>query len=1131
MPKLREYYLSLSQEPSRLLAQPQLNFQDPNVSAKELLDQIQAIQIAKYRRSAFRRMLSRAVAQLPEQTLRDVYQRLKKPGEEYRGTWESFYRNLRKDPPIALTNPNFFGSTEEEIIDAYEQALGPERVDALIAQPLPSHPLSPDFQGSRVHRPYQPKLDGLIQQHTHGPDQQKNEENRKLLEQAGEILEDVRPELLDAIHKTFKDDIGPGYVDGEKISNDRLDVLREQGFTLLADGQYADLIQHGTNLAGSPYYEILVDNFSHPLSPQETEALHQLGTQEASGLSQEAKDVLRSVVKDMDELDYSVAGTKPLAESGFPSRRPTQPGEVKYNSEQGVKYYAFWPVAAAKNRLINAVNAGDLEKIRGAVEDYRRAEKVTDRMMETLRSEKCSQDPTYSANVESTRSDTGQIPEKYAVDYHNQNKLNSLSLAYLSLKNADMTMEELINDPVAAGRKLGERYLEGSGLDSRSESIGASLQFGMKHAEGLSPSQGLITGWSGQVSGLNRGLAGIAGVEKDPARRAQFLAKVQLGFMEATMKVREEAQLYDTMERVANGNRPQDLELRGLLYQHAAVLPEAGAGRFNQRALMEAFARGERPDPLQTLAGQPVDYAALAERNKKILEDAAREEQISGSFETRFDPDEYLLNAFSAQSRLLAQAPPEARQSQGYAQLKDSLETLWRRAKDPKAKALLQLGGELLRDPEALSFLQTGKQDQISSSDTREYTRMKQSLGKLQEARRILLEGKGSEIHKLYHTDFTKDVEQAKKDAFTYVRLKYKNGKKTSFHYESGERRAREGLELFRKLGEMQDALGQRSPAQKLLDEARLELLQHRHDDRWLRNEGASVLGVMLHAQSCIDAGIPAEVQNREGFRQKALASGQQLGSKLRDWNLADLIGLTDAALEDKGRFRQMAANRGRQLKAQYDRAVAPSLLKQARADLRKGFALDLAAEELGIESAFECFHEKNQLLQDKAKEILQRPDFLEATHRLMKDKTVEELRRMHKPAKPEGHPHAERDFYRHVNIINYEKRCAEIAAEAMLKHQGVEAPTRERLNQTAQALRRDESFRRFVQEKTAPMDTVDISKAANRLSIPEERAAVLDELTDRVVNPPQAGQAQPQAPQQGHDREHVPGGPVVGGG
>ena len=1145
MPKpttLYEYYRQKVQNDKERLLQQIPDYNDLNTPEQELFDFTLRMKETQYLEQQIQRRLLAALLELqrtaPER-FSAMFQSLKTEAGNKFATEEKFLQSLRAKNLMFVLNPQYFGCDGvKAILDAYESALGPARVKELMEAPLAILPVSPDYKGEISYEPYGAELDGLIERFTHGEDPGKNRENLELLTEVRRALQDLRPEVLKSVQTVYKGEVGNGALKGDDIEDRRLSALKKHGLTLLDGGSCSELVIHERRMDGSPEFQTRSDRFTRPLTEEEQTRLRNESRAAGNSLSQAVKDAVKQIGNSMDQLDYTTSSTVPLSAEQFPPIRPTRDDQVFFPAEQMTKKYAFAPVYDAKVELARAVQAGKLDRIRECMQAYREAERITDQMMNTLRSGELSDQPLYSSNMESTREDTERIPPKYALDFTNQNKLNSLSSAYFTLKNAGMRLEELTEDPIGACRKLADCFLAGSGLNSRAGSIGAALQFGLKNDEPFNPVQQFENSWYRIAMALNRGIAGIAGLEKDPARRAKFVAAVQLGVMLSTERIREEAARYETARKTAVGQRPAAAAARGAVYQTAALAPQSGEGSFELQKLMRELStprglmdgetalseEGEyhgqaikefdhahkeswrTPDEtVRRMAGGAghAPLGELAQRNRQVLKDAAEEEQLSGGFRSRFDPELYLLHAFSAHSRLLEQMDPMLRLGEDYTAFRESVLNSWQLAKAPNTRALLKLGAMLAEDPDSLNFLQTDKSDQLKSSDSTEYGNMKNSIAALRNAINTLRSGTGDQIEKLYHRDFARELEKARADAFRYVQLKTRNGKKPigSFHYASGNARAREAVRAWKQLGELQDSLGLRSPAQKLCDEARLELLQHRGNDAWMRERAMLAVGKMVFAQSMLRAGFPDAMQkrlleNQATVEEKARSMGRYLS---RQAFFANKLSLADDAIRGKGEFRELCAEHGKALKRQYEQTNQKRWQQKAREDFCTGYALDVAAGELRIRRGTDGYDSRNRRIRNRAKEVLQRTEFREVMARMMKGKTAEELRQMHRPGMLDDVSamfSPQEEAYRCALYgLRYEKRCAALAAESLLRANGSPRPSEQQIEHGAERLRQEPEFQSFIRQKLQGQSSTAICEMNEALANPQTQNQVRGEI------------------------------------
>ena len=1168
---LKEYYLQQKAIFQTVLDAPKPNYLDvEKVSDQDIEDYITNYTIANDHKNQIHRNIHTALKTLTDEQLKAVYAKLKRPEGNKRFTEARFLDLVHGEATDTLLGTSSFGCTLEDMLDVYGEALGPEKVNGIVNTPIQPHPLSPDYKESKVYSPYETEIQALRDKFTHTADAAKNAENEKLLQKVSATLQNVKPEVLNAFDGPRSNANVPGYESYDNIVGRRVNVRQGQGLQTLGDGQFKDAVKPAFSGDGIPDFEILsTTQYPNPMSAEQAQALDKLSADPKVGLSEDTRQAIGNLSRRLDELHFERVSGAPLSGQIFPLHKPEKPDDMYYPNEEGYKYYAFRPVVTAKWKLADAVKRGDLEEVRQAMEAYEQAEASTDKAIEILKSDKLNPAPIFSPNVESTRASTGDMPEKFALDTTNQKKLNSLYIGYATLKSAGLTLEDLCKDPAKTAKTLGKQLIAAGGLNSRQGSIGAVLQNGMKGRYSVGTADtALMTAWVGLDAAMTRALSGIVGMEKDPKRSAEFLAAFHLGLREANLEIQKEIRRYETMSKVCTDEAERYAGMRGTLYQNAAIRPEAGENALNLEKMMDSFGKPDqvlepglslknaKPEQIRyswqdemdaanayASGDAAYDWVELAGRNQKVLADAAQEELISGSYKNQFVPDQYLLHAFSAQNRLAKNAAAKGESSQEFRTFRESLKNTWKLARNQDVKAILKMGAALMDDPMAYDFLQTGKDDQLVKTDSEEYKTMKKSLAKIQKVKELLTGGNPMKLEKLYGSDFCEDLEQAKQDAFEYVRLKTKNGSKSSFHYESGRRRFEEGMANFRKLAKLQDDLGLRSPAQKAYEDARMELMLKRGDPKWLYGtEGKTVMAKMLYAKSFVDAKIPAEHQTA-AFRPEAFRKGVDsiLNKRLHRFeNPAELETLADQAVKHSGVFKRAARNMAAQRLEAYDRAMAEPRLKQAKLDCAKGFALDKAAEALQINHAMQNYASRNPALQAKAEEIMKDPDFQETIRRLTAGKTVEQIRELHDAAALDGSSSGGMEFERNEAALKYEKRCAAVAADATLrrKNEGRE-PTQEEIDKYAAAIRKDQRFQAFMQEKESKLaDGAAYNKAINALNFEDSRNQFLMEMAQKVTEPipqqpaPIENQplAAPQNLQQEHGPEPIHGAPVQAG-
>ena len=1131
---LKEYYLQQRALFQPVLDAPHPNYLDLKVPLQQIHNHIDQLFIANDHKAQVDAQIHEALKTLSDDALKALYAKISNPKTDKRVTEDFFLSQIRSDHSALLLNESLTGRSLEELLDFYDKALGPEKVQTLIHTPIRPHPLSTEFKEPMTYQPYAEDIENLRKKFTDPKDPAKNQELDALLQKVSASLEEVQPKLLLRIDGARTLTSAPGYESVDNVNGRRADQMQGNGLKSLGKGAFKDLVVPEPGADGRPTFSLLDDGqYPNPMTQEQLQNLETLSADPKVGMSSETRSVVKELSGYLEEMQYMQHSGAALTGQNFPMSRPTAENNTYLPAEEGIKYYAFRPLHNRKAELIAAVKAGDLERVRQAQENYEKTERTLDKIMGLLKSDRVSQEPLFSPNVESTRSTTGDLPEKYLLDTTNQRKLNSIYVAFVSLKNAGLSLEDLCADPAGTARKIGQQYLATNGVNARPESIGATLQHVMQGANDQG-NAGLayLTAWTLFEASMLRGISGLIGLEKDPAKAGEFMAAFHLGMRQATLDVRKEEKRYNTISEANTGHSRKAVGMRGVIYQNAALRPLKGDDALNMEQLVDRLGQPDQllvpgihpknaaPDQIRYAwqnekdalnqyadGSRLYDWTELASRNRKVLEDAAQEQKNSATYRHRFDPDLYLIHAFHAQSRLAKNAGLHGENSPDFEAFRQSVRNTYTLAKDPDIAAILKMGAVLMDDPKAYDFLQTGKQDQIVKSDSPEYRDMKRSLAKVQKVKELITGGDPTKLEELYNSEFSKDLEKAKEDAFTYVRLKYKNGTKRSFHYASGERRAQEGLQNYRKLLQLQSDMGLLSPAQKIYEEARMELLQNRSDRHYLYGgAGKAALAKMLYAKSYLEAGIPAEHQ-QEAFSQQKLQAGvnKLLSVNLQPFrNPAELETLADQALEHKGLFAEAVNRRATGLQTSYNNLMAKPRLKEAVHNCALGFAMDQACTELRIDHSMQSYSAKNPEIRRKAETIMKDPIFQESIRMLTKGKTAEEIRKLHKPAGLDNTAEGQQDFYKCKLIAKYERRCACIAAEASLRHKNPDKePTQAEIDKAAEAFRKDQRFQKLVQEKEQAFhNPQDFENATNKLNFAEHRTQFLGELSQRFTAP-----------------------------
>lgn len=1106
---------------------------DRKVTHQELYDFVTAKRTASYAVSGLCKRVAERLGRLSEEELGALYDKIKKPeapkpeapepdaGKRGRNrqaqgkkplTREDFIRNLKTGArPGMLFNADNFGLGMGDLLKAYEDAMGPAVTEELVSLPDPVAPMDPKFP-NKNHRPLHDTVEAAKNRLTKGLSAQEAKPIQELMAEVDRCLEVADPAAQNYVHMTYTGQITDGdrTVDYENVLNNRSGNITKEGFDLLAGGRFRDKVRSVVKRDNTFSFEIgETDRLNGPLSEEDRRVLAEESKNPDAGLSQDTLNAVDEIEKQFDKLDYLSGGAAPMRYAEI-QLRPSETGdEAVYGSEDGGKLYAFAPLHVARQALVNALETGSEEEIRRRVENYREKERIFQSMMDTIHSEKLSQEPISSANVESTRDAVTTIPGQYTLDYMGHHKLNALYINYGYAKNTNNSMKELARDPYGAMMKAAKTYADAAGPDAKTPNIGANLMLCMRAYPNSAESSIMGTWRFSLEGGMGRGILGVAGLEKDPQRRAKYLARANLATLAATKQI-EDVMLKRTevLDRVLTGKAKDSRAKRQAIYRNAAIRPERGPEAFSMSKIVDEFSKtgAQAEDWKRNLdteffangSSMYVDLKELAGRNKKLLADARREQIRSGSYDTHFNPDEYLLSAFQQQSRLLEKTAERPVKPDGWEELRESVLKTHELAEDPDVRASLALGAELVKDKDFLSLLKTDKGDQIQSGDSAEYRSMREKLDEVRDAVSALKTGDPEKLNALYGHSMIDSIAEAKSSAFDYYRLKLKDGTKTSFWYKSGLKRAQEGRKVFQTLQKFQKEHGLLSPAQERWENARMTLLEHRSDPNWPKEDRDRTLCELVYTRSILDAGIPAEHQSSLLEAGRVERGYKKIKTELlnRFEERGAMNELMEEAIQDNKEFRRRINPLATSWHNAYEKQMTPRRLEAERQRLRRNYAMTIACKELQITSNFPSFTEKNPDVAKRADEILKRPLFRETMERIMAGKVLATLQRENDGTLSGNSGDRESQYFKVSQTIRYERKCAALAVDNMYKLQNRE-PSDEVRSRDVETLYQNREFRQACGNLLDRANGEKIMTMIDDLDKPQIRNRTVEQLSE----------------------------------
>ena len=1111
---LGAWYQNMVQTVSSYTEKPSVDIMDPDLSPAEILNTTTQKVAASYYRKAAESILADALKELSDEELHDVFTKLKTEQGRSFLTEDRFRNGLRDGDYSSFFSPNNWGSPINKIYSVMTEAVAkkPELVNRIVSSLNQAKiPTDPNYPLPKEEPIDQASIDALRSVWTEPEDQQ-------LLDEAASILTKVTEPVRSYMNSFAENPLRADDSSFTKLQDKLGEKFTHQGMQTLNGGVYQNYMKPTVDDAQKGYLRYVFNDPSPEKRPQimQPDTINALKETETP-LSDITVQTLDEFAKVMDSMAFE--GTPYVYDSLSRSLKP-RPEEngpyICHESEEGTKAYGFWPMFQAKQQVFQAIEAKNKEQLKAAIEKYRVEEAKADQLMSLVNKEGLSKDNLFSANVNSTRSDLSWMPAKYMTDYAGHNKVNSLYNLYAPLKNTGLTIQKFIEDPVTSFEKMSEMYTAANDMDSHAKNTGSALSW----ASQKNYATNYIRLWEVQSTQFDRGVMGIAGIEPDPEKRNQFLAKVKLAQLNAQYAQERESQLCEAYHKIQEGESPEALEKKNLLYQHAALLPDTGENRFNLKKFVATTVDDPNWRTSLSLENEltpekiaQMNLSELAARPQRILDQFNEATLTDHTYSTEFSKDDFLLNTYALYSRILQNAPENMRNTPGYQALQETLRTIPENITGPKSKALAGSMVKLSDIQDPFNDLQTRKTELFNfSKDSDEYTTMKESIqtvrGTIQDLRNLGTDPSIS-LNTLRTPGLAEQLNNAQEDTFQYIRLKSENGTKSSFRNPSGLARYNEARESLRKIHDLQDKLGLRSPAQKLYDECRMNLIDHGKNKQWLNENLAPTIAKMVYAKQYIDAKIPADRQSKnftpEHIQEKVqnLLTHQPLGPYVLRTASSNLV---KHALEEDDRFAEITQSYSEKLKQNYDTVIKEEQKKGKIKKIISGYAMDLAANQLGLRYAEDPrVHGKNPQIIEIADQIKMNPEFQETMKRLLKGKDPDLLTH---PDGPDVDPAKRAKGYEAERIkLQYEKKYAEKINSILPEN--VKKPNTD-------PIRKLPAFQTMVENQLANKKPQDVQQMLNDLDKPGATQQIRENI-QQIFAPaqPEAGGNQPQRQQQ----------------
>ena len=851
MGQLLQTTIKKLQDLDQIKQEPAPDYSDPHAA----LEYIKRRNAEMYERKMTGKKLVEALRRLPKAKRDEFYERAVPQAQRARLTKAKYDDFLNPESETGQTyiwifRPDYFGSNWQNAIAILEEMVGPEEeervtdeIDSIIA---PTDPLYNDE--AKLVYPLEAEIqelkDSLNPLH---PDYSLD----------AQMLEDVNEELAYVADETRQliNDID-GSVNGVKgyqamVNQANFDAQNQFIGQDLAGGKFLHKFpQYASSEATNGFFYAMddIEVGEGGLSQEEVEEFRQVKPE----ISPEIKEDVLDVVGKMEQLgeqEYRNAFTNTMPVGGGPE-------DLLFFSEQGMKLYAYWPLYNARTKLEAAVRGKDIIKIREAHEKYKEVKETLDEMLEVVHKH-----PTglSEGNINSTRDlgagsdEINPVPLEHMEDFQGHSQLNGLFCFYALSKNTKTSPQELLEDPCGAMKKAGESHVKRLGMGSW-KTAGEKLYWGLSDS---ACDLHFHANWNNHTGQLcNRGFDAIANLSSDPKERARIAGTGLLAIASGSIPVKEHVKEW---HKLANSVKAQ----QELLYQHAVLLPEE---EFKPADYAAAFGKPDWKQKLDTnalierlKAEGKLDYGKLADRVNEIMTQA---NTCNKDIESKYSGDGLIVSCHKLFKDLIKKATPEERETEGFKKLEAYTgRMLLDTASFKREQRKLTQAMDVQREEKKGLFLSSeNSPEQKKMMEAQNLFRFKVLQMQGQALPETLTE---EDKNYLKNVSLQKAYETAREATFDYCVGKTDGGKSRFFVHRTGSKRlkaAESGLEIMDK---MADALELRTPAQKLIDEARQEVYDDRREDEWTPDQAERAAAKLMYAMTLQHQNVSPEEQKK----------------------------------------------------------------------------------------------------------------------------------------------------------------------------------------------------------------------------------------------------------------------------
>ena len=793
---------------------------------KEALAYIKRQNAIAYERKEIQKRLIRELRKLPKEKQDEFYDRCIQP--QARNTFTKAEYDDYMDPASLngrneyswILNNDTFGQNWQDTVQTAEELIGQDAVNELAGEidelVAPTHPFYPDED--KIEYPFENEIQEL--KTAQSVDSPYFAENMDILSEVNEELAVVKDDVREEINKV---DVPGGNMTGYQEMVDRATYDMQNQFirTDLENGKYAQKFptMKTTRSADGDCYTMNDAEVSEggPFTQQDLEEIRQIKPQVPEGLKNDILSVTDQLEKCGEDKFKNEYTTRALQDSG---------GKGIFSSEQGFKFYAYWPLYEARKDLAAAVKSKNMDQIREKHYAYKSLKADYDKMLQTVNKH---QTGLSVGNVNSTRSLPGNnvnpLPLNHMEDFVGQSQLNGIFCLYALGKNTNATPQQLLEDPAKVMSEASQRHVEENGLGSR-KTTGEKLYWGLSNRA----CRNFDDSWTFHTGMLaSRAFDNIACMAEDPKDRKRIAGTGQLAIASGAVNINAHKKAW---EKVCDSKQEQ----KKVLLQHAVLLP---ADEFDPLAYGEAFSKPDWKQQLDTGAlidrlkqEEKLDYGKLADRVEEIAAEAKKCDQKTDS---SFSRDKLVQAAHPMFQEILKKATPQERETEGYKKLEAYTNKMLL-----TTDSFEEMQNALEEKMDVQKEARTGVF--LSSTNSPEHDKMVRGQNtfryKLMQMQGKELPATLSEKDKNYLKDLSLEdaYRIARNDTFDYAVKKSDHGRSDFFVHDTGNRRYNASMESIESMDEIADTLGLRSPSKALGDETRFEILCNRGTDEWTKD-------------------------------------------------------------------------------------------------------------------------------------------------------------------------------------------------------------------------------------------------------------------------------------------------------